>query len=466
MLDYRPGSPYAAGFFISTQAQTMPRILTIALLLLLTAETRAGNPILPGYADPHMRIWDGKMYLAVGKDESPELKRFSIIYWSIYSSTNLMDWKLECHLDPADTYLGKGYNRCWASDIAEKDGLYYLYTSNGGEETSVFSADNPAGPYRDVLKRPMIKKAYSSNHEYDPTIFTEDDGTKYIIFGRDGMLHNELLHYQIAKLSDDMLSLDGEPQDLLTTRKYGFGDAKRARDHQYFHKHNGIYYLSCAGAYMTSTNRTGPFENFRHTGQNGHSSFITYNGQDYLCHEYTCEPYGVRQYRQVNLAYLHYADNGDMIADKAFLQNSNVAQRGKYYETGVGNYDANWKTIEAEWFFRISNARKKESPNGGFEIQQISSGATLNFPYVRDLKPNATIHFNVSSANPSGGTIEIRDGSPSGKLLGTCVVPNTGAWENYKTISCPLENTSPFANVYFVFTGEGEDLLHLDSFHF
>jgi hypothetical protein len=444
----------------------MMKLFSTVLLILLSGfaarKAQAENPILPGYADPHMRVWDGKMYLSVGKDETPDKPRFSIIYWSIYSSTNLVDWELECHVDPADTYLGKGYNKCWASDIARKDGFYYLYTSNGGSETSVFRAEKPNGPYLDILKKPMLPHSMSINHEYDPTIFTEDDGQNYIIFGRDGMLHGDLLHYQIGKLSDDMLSIDGETEDLITTRKYGFGDAKRARDHQYFHKHGDLYYLSCAGAYMTSTNRTGPFENFRHTGQNGHSSFNTYHGQDYLCHEYTCEPYGVRQFRQVNLVYLHYKDNGDMIADKAFLQESNVAKEGKHYKTGVGNYDAAWERIEAEWFFKISNAWKKESPNGGFEIQQIGDGAYLNFPLMKNMKTNSTIDFELSSE--SGATIEVRNGGPDGQLLGTCEVPNTGSFKTYKTVSCPLKNDAGTHDLYFVFKGKAADLLHLDGF--
>ncbi len=438
---------------------------TLLMLLMLPLAARAGNPIIPGYADPHMKIWDGKMYLSVGKDESPALKRFSMIHWAVFSSTNLVDWTLESKVDPADTYLGAGYNRCWASDLARKDGLYYLYTSNGGEETSVFRAEQPGGPFRDILKRPMLAKGMSINHEYDPTVFTEDDGQHYIVFGRDGQLGDHLIHYQMAKLADDMVSIDGKPRDLMTTKPYGFGDKNRARDHQYFHKHNGIYYLSCAGAYMTSTNRYGPFDNERHTGQNGHSSFAEYNGQWYHCNEWTCEPHGVRQYRQVCLTYLHYKDNGDMVSDPAFLQGTSVAKEGIHYRTGVGNYSASWDKIEAEWFFKISGAVKRESPAGGFEIQQVRDGSNLHFPNVADLPANATVTLQLASANP-GGRIEIRKDSPSGSLLGSCEIPNTGSWSRYQAVPCPLKNEAGTANLVLVFKGGADDLLHLDWFGF
>ncbi len=439
-------------------------VIASLLAILFACSAGAENPILPGYADPHLRVWDGKMYISVGKDRDPKMDRFYITNWSIFSSTDLVHWKLESVIDPADTHLGKGYEFCWASDITARDGKHFLYVSEHGDATSVFVADKPSGPYKDVLGKSFIPDDYSENHEYDPTIFIEDDGEQYIIFGRDGMLGKKLLHYQMAKLSDDMLSLDGQPQSLLTSENYGFGDANRARDHQYFHKHNGLYYLSCAGAYMTSTKRTGPFENMRHTGQDGHTSFSSYHGQDYSAHEYTCEPHGNRRYRQISLTYLHYKDNGDMVVDKDFLQDTHVAKRGNFYETGVAIYDANWERIEAEWFFRIANGKKKESPSGGFEIQQINNGAYLNFPQMKNMKKNATLEFLVSSESES--TIEVRSGSPEGKLMGTCTVPNAESFKTYQNVSCSLNNEAGTHDVYLVFKGKAKDLLHLDSFRF
>lgn len=257
--------------------------LTLLSFALYSLTIHAANPILPGYSDPHMKVWGDKMYISVGKDESPDRKGFSIIYWDIYSSTDLVNWTLESRIDPKDTYIGEASNRCWASDISTRNGKYYFYFSNGGNETGIMVADKVNGPYKDVLKKPFIDAEYSVNHEYDPTIFVDDDGSQYIIFGRDGQMGPHLVHYQIAKLSDDMLSFAEKPRDLMTDKPYGFGSKDRARDHQYFHKHNGIYYLSCAGAYMTSDNVYGLFSNERHTGQNGHTSFCDYNGQSYLC---------------------------------------------------------------------------------------------------------------------------------------------------------------------------------------
>lgn len=436
--------------------------LLVVLLTIAVVNTNAQNPILKGWADPAMRIYNGKMYVLVGKDEGPEIKKFTMPYWGIYSSSDLINWKEECIIDPKDSYLGKGYKACWAGDLTAKDGKYYCYFSEGGEATGVLVADKPEGPYVDVLKKSMIPKEFSDNKEYDATAFTDDDGTKYIIYGRDGVLADKLIHYQIAKLGNDMLSLGDAPKDIITKNKYGFGLENRARDHSYFHKHNGIYYISCANVYATSTNIYGPYSNLKNAGGDpgSHSSFGDFNGQSYLSWENTCDPFGNRMYRQVMMAYLHYKDNGDMVIDE------NFTKKGKYYANGVGSYNANWDTIQAEWFFKKSDiAIKKECPAGGFEIQNLTNNSYLNFPNVKDLKVNPTINFSVSTESKNV-TIEVHADSPTGALLGTCVMPKTGSFANYKTVACTLKNTAEIANLYFVIKGGKGDLVHMDSFNF
>ncbi len=436
----------------------------IFLLFLFTSYclfSNAQNPIAKGYADPAMQVFNGKMYMAIGKDLGPNVTKFQMPSWRIISSTDLRNWKVESDINPKDTFLGEGYMGCWAADITSHNGKYYFYFSLYGEATGVLEANNPGGPYIDVLKKPLLPKEMSINYEYDPTAFTDKDGKKYIIYGRDGKLNGNLLHYQIASLSNDMVSLAAAPKDLLTDQKYGFGGENRAKDHSYFHYYNGNYYLSCGNDYMSSKNLTGPFTNPRKTGtEHGHSSYSEFNGQTYHAWEYTCVPYNNRMYRQVMLTYLHYKDNGDMVDDLDFLQ------AGKYYENGVGSYSAKWDKIEAEWFFKKSaNALKKESPNGGFEIQNLSNNDFLNYPAVKDLSANATINFNLSS-KIGGGKIEIREGSTKGNLLGTCVIPKTDSFSTYKTASCKLKNKAGETDLYFVFKGGKDDLVHLDSYKF
>jgi hypothetical protein len=386
--------------------------------------------------------------------------------WSVYSSTDLVNWELETIVDPKDTHLGKGYEFCWATDITTKNGKYYLYASERFHATSVFVADKPNGPYKDILGKSLIPANLSENHEYDPSILIDDDGTQYIVFGRDGQQGKNIFHYQIAKLNEDMLSYE-EPKDLLTDAEFGFGEKNRARDHQYIHKYNGIYYLSCAGAYRTSLNIYGPYENERHTGQEeGHSSYSEFNRQTYHSFEMTDQRFENRKYRQVSIAYLHYKNNGDMITDPLFFQGNNKASNGKYFENGVGRYDADWPNIEAEWFFKKEGSLvKREHPIEGFEIQNIQNGDAVYFPKVRNLKGKKTITFTIASLNRPGGTIEIHEKTKDGKLLGICNIQKTANYKTYKEVSSDLSGTSANeVDLVFVFKGDTGELLRLDNF--
>jgi hypothetical protein len=149
-----------------------------------------------------------------------------------------------------------------------------------------------------------------------------------------------------------------------------------------------------------------------------------------------------------------------MVVDEHFTK------KGKYYANGVGSYSANWDTIQAEWFFKKSEmALKKEGPAGGFEIQNLINNSYVDFPNIKDLKANATINFNVSSISKNV-RIEIREDSSTGTLLGTCVLPNTGSFANYKTVACNLKNTAEITNLFFVFKGEKGELARFDWFNF
>ena len=445
------------------------------LFMVIIYQAQAQNPLFKGYADPAMTVHNGRMYMLVGKDKSPETKGFSMPYWSIFSSSDLLTWTKECDIDPKDSYLGAGYNSCWAGDISFKNNKVYVYFSEGGEATGVVVSDRPSGPFVDVLKKSLLPKEMSINKEYDPTIFSDDDGSNYLIFGRDGRLGKDLLHYQIVKLNSDMISLAGPSHDLVTSTPNGFGTIKLnkkkdgngfdsifiAQDHNYFHKHNGIYYLSRDVSYETSMNILGPYSNRRVLGTNrGHASYSEFNGQTYHAWEFTCEPFGNRGYRQVMMTYLHYKDNGDMVSDVNFIQG------GKYYTAGVGNYSATWDTIQAEWYFNKSTSvLKKDCPNGGFEMQNLTNDCFLNFHSIKDLKANATINFYLSSIN-SGGRIEVRKDSLTGNLIGTCKIPKTGSFRSYQIASCMLKNTVENTNLFFVFKGAKGELTRLDWFNF
>ena len=145
-----------------------------------------------------------------------------------------------------------------------------------------------------------------------------------------------------------------------------------------------------------------------------------------------------------------------MVTDTGFLD--------KHFATGVGKYDANWDSIEAEWYMKADKVSKSESPNDGFEIREVQNGGSLCFPNMANLDKQKAVVFCVSSIQ--GATIEVRADHPLGRLLGSCEVPVTGRGESYADVECALNEVQGVRGICIVFKGTGEELLHLDRFRF
>jgi hypothetical protein len=207
------------------------------------AQTRLTNPLIaePGMSDPHALVVDDVVYLFTGHDVGFGVNDWVMPDWRIYKSGDLQTWEHVGTISPADNYMGEGHTYCWAGDIAERDGTFYWYFSNGNTEAGVMVASQPDGPYEDALGGPLVDS-------FDPSVFTDDDGAPYIVYG----MHD----YKIARLKDSMTELDEEPQTIALDRKGVFPNT----DKNSLHKRDGVYYLSCSGYYATSRNVYGPYE--------------------------------------------------------------------------------------------------------------------------------------------------------------------------------------------------------------
>ncbi|POX40175.1 glycosyl hydrolase [Streptomyces sp. Ru73] len=104
--------------------------------------------------------------------------------------------------------------------------------------------------------------------------------------------------------------------------------------------------------------------------------------------------------------------------------------------------------------------------HGGKTVGDIHNGDWIGFtPY---LVSNATeLTARVASAG-AGGTLEVRTGTPDGKLLGTAKVPVTGGWETYTDVRTAIAKPpAGTTTLYLVFKGSGTDALYdVDDFEF
>jgi hypothetical protein len=404
------------------------------------------NPILPhkGVCDPHVHVFDGRAYLYASHDRSPANQDWLMDDWQVWSSADLVNWRLDTTVRPEDSYVGR-WDKCWATDAAERNGSYYFYFSIANLETGVLVGDHPAGPFQDVLGKPLLPKGLTPTRSYDPTVFVDDDDsrTPYIIFG-----NHVGKGYFIARLNEDMISLAGEPTRIQI-------DAGCARtDKSFLHKHNGLYYLSWDSNYAISNNVLGPY---RYVGTIGvshdHGSFFEWNSQSF--HAFTIfDP--TYYYRSTGLCYIHYRANGEMVADQLIV------------EYGVGHYDARWHKIEAEWFMAAAQIEKCENPSHGFDAVAIGDGAYLHFPNVDHLTPDSRLCFYAACQNPTGCVVEVRAGGLTGPLLGQCEIPCTFGHGvlAYSTFTCGLSSLPQSLDLWLVFKGSGAELLRLDWFKF
>jgi arabinoxylan arabinofuranohydrolase len=227
------------------------------------------NPLIaqPGMSDPHVLVEGDTVWLFTGHDVGHAVADWVMPDWRIYRSEDLRSWEQVGTIDPADTYLGKGSKDCWAGDVVARGGRYYWYFSDRNRSIGVMVADHPAGPWRDALGGPLVKS-------FDPSIFVDDDGSPYLIWG-----HGD---YRIARLDESMIRLAEEPRLLELDRRGIFP----VMDKNSLHKHAGVYYLSCSGHYATSASPYGPYvaqgcvgNGYQLESPYAHGDFFQWRGQ-------------------------------------------------------------------------------------------------------------------------------------------------------------------------------------------
>lgn len=277
----------------------------------------AANPIVPGwYADPEIRIFDGQFWiyptysagettpdLPITLTEFQKKQRAQPNIWSpflkqtfldAFSSTDLVNWTKHERVLDIKNVTWAAY-AVWAPSAIFANGKYYLFFSAnnilkndqpGGIGVAV--SDEPAGPFRDALGKPLIDKIHKGAQPIDQMVFRDDDGQFYIYYGG-------WKHCNVAKLSKDLLSLqpfdDGEFFKEITP-------AKEYVEGSFMVKRNGIYYLMWSEgewtrsdysvAYAMAKSPLGPFKRVGKILQQdltiakgaGHNSAVNIPGTD------------------------------------------------------------------------------------------------------------------------------------------------------------------------------------------
>ncbi|TFU93604.1 glycoside hydrolase [Barnesiella sp. WM24] len=258
----------------------------------------AGNPLVRDKftADPAPMVHDGRLYLYVGHDEFYEGqdsasggKEFNITEWLCYSTDDMKNWTDHgAVLSPADFKWAVG--EAWASQVVEKDGKFYYFTTvQGGEPyvgkaVGVAVADTPVGPFVDAIGKPLVSDDMTDNgkrgwwNDIDPTVLIDGDDA-WLCWGNGTCF--------LAKLKPNMIELDGEIKVI---------DVPNYVEGPWLHKRNDIYYLTYASfgkgsetiSYATAPSMDGPWTprgELTGSAENSftiHPGIIEFKGQPYL----------------------------------------------------------------------------------------------------------------------------------------------------------------------------------------
>ncbi|KAI3550410.1 endo-1,4-beta-xylanase D precursor [Colletotrichum abscissum] len=304
---------FSSGSYAATMRRALPDFTT----------SEAGNPFVDGwYADPDTCVYKGQYWVFPTSSYAYDEQT----YLDAFSSTDLVHWTK--HADIITKAQVSWANRAmWAPAHIERDGKYYLYFAANdiqeGEKQvggiGVAVADQPEGPYKDAIGKPLIGEYYNGAQPIDQDVFIDDDGQAYIYYGGHA-------HANVAKLNSDMVSIgtfsDGSQFKEITPENYVEGSL--------MFKRNGKYYLMWSEggwtgpdysvSYAISDSPIGPFNREAKILQqdtavatgSGHNGVIKVPGTDIWYIFYHRRPLGDSDGNHRHLAYdrMYFNEDG------------------------------------------------------------------------------------------------------------------------------------------------------------
>jgi len=421
-------------------------------------------------------VHDGTMYVYTGHDEDGA-DFFWMQEWRVYSTQDMVNWT--DHGSPlALESFSWADDRAWASQTVERNGKFYWYICahsklSGGMAIGVAVGDSPIGPFKDALGKPLFENG-SWDH-IDPTVFIDDDGQAWLMWG------NPQCYY--LKLNEDMISYSGE-LGLLDMTEEAFGApvmSKREKDKKYkdsyvegpwLTKRNGTYQLLYAAggvpehiSYSTAPSPTGPW---KYAGEimplcdtksfTNHCGVADYKGHSYFFYHTGKLPNGGGFGRSVAVEEFKY--NADGSFPTIMPTDEGVKPLEKFNP---------YRKVEAETMAFSKGVKTEQNDEVGVYVTDIHNGDYIKLQNVHFCyKMPRTFTARVASGL-RGGQIEIRLDSVAGKLLGTLDVPGTGGWEKWQTLTADLDAFDSYPellhtrDLYLVFKGrKGPKLFNFD----
>ncbi len=462
-------------------------------LCALFAGAIADNPISNYHylADPAAAASDSVFYILTDSDDPAGSNGYTIKSLYAFSSRDMKNWT-----DHGIVFEAKreydNINDIWASGIAVRDGMFYIvYPDGGGGGVGLVVSRNIDGPYENPV--PGNKKLINNWGGgladcdgiawcFDPAIFFDDDGAGYFTFGggksdarpaADG--NNNI--FNLYRFDSDMKGFD---LDSKVELKFG---GPRAMEASYIHKKGSLYYLTYSTAdlriaYATSDKVTGPYsyqgifmDNPNINGKN----INAYNNNHHGIAPFKGKWYAVYHDRRLVQASEHPASLGVENPEPAyhrsvsideFTYSGNAMDKLVYTNEGpkqIESFDP-YRTYPALTSSRQRNIRSRTDWTRGKPVSHVLTPYASKDSWIRvsgvDFKNGAASFFVKASSIAAGNRVEIRTGSSSGTLAGSCEIPQTGSWNAYETVSCDISGLSgSVEELFIVFQGAADSTM-------
>lgn len=407
--------------------------LFLTLMALLSANRGwAQNPLILDQftADPTARVFEGKMYVYPSHDipASPGRGRagwFVMEDYHVFSSENLTDWTDHgVILNQMDVpWLERKAFDMWAPDCVFKNGKYYFYFPAGGT-IGVAISDKPYGPFKPEAK------AIQGVRGIDPCVLIDQDGNAYLYYSMNRIF--------VAKLKDNMLELDSQPQVIANLPTQGLLEGP------FVFQRNGITYLTYPHVqnkterleYAIGNNPMGPFEPkgvIMDESPSGcwtnHHSIVEYKGQWYLFyHDKDLSP-AFDKNRSIRADYLSFNDDGTIQKVTPTLRGVGITKA--LSEIQIDRYSAISEEGVSIAFLNDDNKHE------GWKTIMTARDAWVRYNKV-DFGDKKLSSVKIKALSPTGGAVAIRIDRTDGPTLARVEVAQNADWS---VVSAPLSET-------------------------
>jgi beta-xylosidase len=467
----------------------------------------ADNPISTYHylADPSAASDGDTFYILTDTDDmcvSSDPFNYDIVGLYAFTSKDMKNWTdhglIFRSMREFDSYPGN----TWASGIAVKNGKVYIVYPDGASGVGMITAPSIDGPYTDPIaesysgKNKIAASSWNAgasvlngcddiDHCFDPGIFFDDDGTGYVIFGggsKDSQKRPIGNNFDIVKFTDNNGKITIDANSLTRIQAPGSFEAP------YLHKYKNKYYLSFNNDkqiidYGMSSSVTGPYTYIGEVipaiwqvpdagghGGNNHQGFAEFQGKWYAVyhdrrlvsateHPVSCstkegcvanpEP---GNHRSVSIDELTWTN--DRMNTLTFT-NAGPKQ--------IQNFDP-YQTYKALTSSKQRNVRSRTDWTKGKPVKHVLTPWASKESWIRvsgvDFGGGAKSFQVVAASVDNGNKIEVRKGSASGTLAGTCNLQKTNGWQDYVENSCDMSGLSGVVDeLFIVFKGSKDSTM-------